>query len=200
MINLLPPNTKKQLRAARVNVILLNYCLLIGLTALLLGGVFAVGFWADSNDQQLAAQAKTQSDSAAQSYGTIRKEAETFAKDLGVAKTILTNNVNFSQLILDIAGVVPSGVILNNLSLGTSSQNAPIDVNGRAVSYDAAVSLKNSLDASPIFENVNIVSINQIDTSTLVDPTPETLRYPFVINLKAQFSKKPAEPAKKEGA
>lgn len=44
MINLLSPEMKKQMRAARTNVTLYHYCLLLLSTALLLGAVFAVGF------------------------------------------------------------------------------------------------------------------------------------------------------------
>ncbi len=198
MINLLPPDTKKQFRAARMNVVLRNYCFLIIFTALLLGAVFALGFWADATDAQLASASKNENTSSAEAYAATRKQAEDFAKDLGIAKTILASNVSFSQLILDISSVVPSGVILNNLSLGTSSQNTPIDIIGRAVSADAAIALKNSLDASPIFENVNIVNINQTDLSTVADPDPLLARYPFVVSLKAQFTKKAPSPVKTE--
>lgn len=198
MINLLPPDTKKQIKAARINVILVNYCSLIFITAVLLGAVLTLGFLADLNDEQLARQAKDASTEAASAYSATRKQAEDFAKDLGIAKTILASDVSFSQLILDISSVVPSGVILNNLSLGTSSQNVPIDISGRAVSADAAIALKNSLDASPIFENVSIVNINQTDIATINSPDPLFVRYPFVVSLKAQFTKKTTTPAKTE--
>jgi Tfp pilus assembly protein PilN len=198
MINLLPPETKKQIRAARMNVILVNYCVLIIFTAVVLATVFVLGFWANASDEQLANDAKATSNSSAAAYSDTRKQADSFAKDLATAKTILASDVSFSQLILDISSVVPSGVILNNLSLGTSSQNTPIDISGRAVSADAAIALKNSLDASPIFENVNIVNVSQTDLSTVADVDPLFLRYPFTVNLKAQFTKKPSSTAKTE--
>jgi hypothetical protein len=190
VINLLPPETKKQVRAARMNVVLVNYCMLICLTALCLAGVFGVGFWADMNDHSVAQAAKDESTNAASEYSATRSAAESFAKNLDTAKTILASNVSFSQLILDIAKVVPSGVILNNLSLGTSAANAPIDINGRAISSSAAVSLKNSLEASPIFENVSITNINRIDLSVVTDPDPLVVKYQYIVSLKAQFSKK----------
>jgi hypothetical protein len=197
MINLLPPETKKQIRAARVNVILINYCLLATFTALLLGAVFAVGFWADMNSRQLAEQAKKESDEATASYADTRKQAEEFARDLNIAKNILSSEVSFGKLILDIAGYVPRGVILSNLSLGTTTTKGPIDITGRADSYDGAVALKNSLENSPVFEKVNIFSIQQTDTAELLEPDPILTRYPFVINLKAEYTK--AAPTPKQG-
>lgn len=192
MINLLPPEMKRQMRAARMNVVLVNYCLLVVATAVLLGMVFVVGFWADMNDRNLAESARIENDATAKTYGDTRAQADAFAKDLSVAKTILANNVSFSQLILDIAHVVPKGVILNTLSLGgtTATSNSPIDISGRAANTDAAKRLKNSLEESPIFENVSIFNMIRADFDTITDPTPTIVKYPWVISLKAQFSKK----------
>lgn len=198
MINLLPPETKRQIRAARTNVVLYNYCLLILATTLLLGGVFAVGFLADMDERQVADKARLDSQAAAATQAKTRTAAESFAKDLATAKTILGSNVSFSQLILDIAAVVPPGVILNNLTLGGASKpDAPIDISGRATSYNGAINLKNSLEASPIFEKVNIVSVSQADASTSTQASPIVQRYPFVITLKAQFTKNATQGASK---
>jgi Tfp pilus assembly protein PilN len=192
MINLLPPETKRQIRAARMNVTLYRYCMLLVATALFLGFVFAVGFWANMNEKQLADNAKQESQSAATEYAKTKAAAEEFAKNLATAKTILGSDTSFSDLILNIAAVVPAGVILNNLTLGSTLPNAkadaPIDISGRAMSYERAVNLKNSLENSPIFENVNIANISQGDTSATSSALAQ--KYPFTVSLKAQFTKK----------
>lgn len=185
MINLLPPETKRQIRAARMNVVLYRYCLLILATAALLGGVFAVGFIADLNDRKMAETYKAESEASAAPYAKTKAQAETFAKDLATAKTILASNVSFSKLVLDIAAVVPSGVILNNLSLGTTAKaDTPLDISARASSYDGAVALKNSLEASPIFEQVNIINVSQADLSGQVSDIIR--KYPFAVSIKAK--------------
>lgn len=196
MVNLLPPETKRQIRAARMNVILYRYCVLIVLTATLLGGVFGLGFWATMNDRQTADSAKADTQTAAAPYAKTKTAAENFARDLATAKTILGSNVSFSKLVLDIAAVVPQGVILNNLSLGTNAKpDTPIDLSGRTTTYAAAVNLKNSLEASPIFEQVSITNISQSDvtgqTSDLVR------RYPFAVGVRA---KRTVQPATTQGA
>ncbi|HKX72510.1 MAG TPA: PilN domain-containing protein [Candidatus Saccharimonadales bacterium] len=185
MINLLAPEMKRQIRAARTNVVLYRYCMLILFTAILLGGVFTVGFLADMNDRKFAENLKLESEASAQPYAKTKAAAESFAKDLTAARTILSSNSSFSKLILDIAAAVPGGVILNNLTLSTTGKaDAPIDISGRAQSYDAAVALKNSLDASPVFEKVNIVNVSQAEI------TPQTTdiikKYPFAVSIKAQ--------------
>jgi Tfp pilus assembly protein PilN len=185
MVNLLPPETKRQIRAARTNVILYRYCLLILVTAILLGGVFAVGFLSDMSDRHRADESKAASQAAAAPYAKTKSAAQAFAADLTAARTILGGNTSFSKLVLDIAAIVPPGVVLNNLALGTTAKaDTPIDISGRASSYAAAVSLKNSLEASPIFEKVNIVNVSQTDVS---GPNISDLakRYPFSVSLKA---------------
>lgn len=185
MINLLPPETKRQIRAARTNVVLYRYCLLILATALLLGGVFGVGLWSDINDRNLAEESKADTQTAAAPYAKTKSAAESFAKDLTTARTILGGNTSFSKLVLDIAAIVPPGVVLNNLTLGTAAKaDTPLDISGRASSYGAAVSLKNSLEASPIFEKVNIVNVTQTDVSGQ-NVSDIAKRYPFAVSLKA---------------
>lgn len=140
----------------------------------------------------MAQSAKADTDAQAQAYAKTRAAAEDFAKNLTSAKTILASNTNFTELVLDIASLVPSGVVLNNLTLGTNNaaSNAPITISGRATSYDGAINLKNSLDASPIFENVSIVSVSQSDTSIPGQTSALVQRYPFSLNLAAHFTKK----------
>lgn len=195
MINLLPPETKRQVRAARMNVTLYRYCTLVITTALLLGAVFGVGFWATMNDKQLADHVKEENLAAAQEYAQTKAAAEEFAKNLATAKTILGSDVSFTDLIFAIAAVVPQGVVLNNLTLGststttTANANGPIDISGRAVSYEQAVNLKNRLENSPIFENVNIANISKSDSTASASAL--TQKYPFAVSLKVQFTKKP---------
>lgn len=183
MINLLPADAKKQLRAARNNAVLRRYYVLVLLSACLLGAIFALGFKV-TLDQEASYQAiKQQSEAESAKYSEVRKSAEDFNKNLEAAKTILASDVRFSQLITDIAGVIPSGVILSNLSLNSqSSANAPLTINGRAKTYDDAVKLKNSLEESPIFENVSLLSASAGSGSA-------DSEYPVGVSISARFSK-----------
>jgi Tfp pilus assembly protein PilN len=184
MINLLPKDGKKQLRAARSNAILRRYYMLIIISAVLLGAVFAVGFKVTFDQEVQYQNAKKQSEAEGTKYQQVRKAAEDFIKDLAVAKTILASDVRFSELITDIAGVIPTGVILSNLSLNTQETNAPLTINARAKTYDDAVKLKNSLEESPIFENVSLVN-----AGVAVGGDGQSA-YPVTVSLSAKFSKK----------
>ena len=196
MINLLPSETKHEVRAARMNVILRNYCFMLLGAATLLGAAFAAGLWVTTNDKASAEADNSKSQAVANEYQATRTAAEAFAKQLTLAKSILASEVSLTQTVTDIAAIIPRGVVLNTLTLGgTSTANTPIDISGRATSNAAIIDLRNSLENSSIFESVSISNITITDSATLSQADPLAQRYPYSITLKAQFSKKATAPA-----
>ncbi len=187
MINLLAPEMKRQIRAARINVTLRNYCIMLGFTALLLIEIFGIGTWLTMQERTAAEAKKAQSQQLVAQYSETKKTAEDFASDLKQAKTILGSQLSFYDLITKITAVVPGGVILNNLAIGTSSLTAPINISAKARNYDDAVRLKNNLADSPIFENVNLVNASSTPLDAVRDPIGA--RYPITITISATFSK-----------
>lgn len=184
MINLLPGETRRQLRAARTNTTIRRYYVLLLVAATLLVAIFAVGFKVTLDQAAAAMAIKAKSDQQATQYQATRKAAEEFTKDLASAKTILASDVRFSEVITDIAAVIPAGTILSNLSLNTQESKAPLNISARAKTYEGAVSLKNSLEQSPIFENVSLVNVGASS-----DPAPDAATYPISITLSVKFSK-----------
>lgn len=184
MINLLNPKTKSQIRAARLNSVLIKYCFFLGGTAILVIIIFAVGFLITYSARLDAEQRKLSSEQAAAIYSNTKSEAEDFASDLSQAKTILSSNLSFYSMLTKISAVVPPGVILSNLSLGSSSLDAPITISARGSSYESILSLKNSLIESSIFSSVNLSSVKDGETSDDLSD-----RYPIDAILSATFSK-----------
>lgn len=182
MINLLSPQDKKQLAAARANTVVRNYFGLLILTVVLLAGVLGYGFKATLDAQSQAQAAKALAEQQAMQYESTRTQAVDFTKDLTVAKTILGTGTSFSQLLINIAEYVPPGVILSNLSLSATQQNAPITMSARAKTDNDAIKLKNSLEQSAVFEKVNIISITSSEGET-------ASAYPVAVSLSATFTK-----------
>lgn len=187
MINLLLPEDKKQLRAARGNTVLRRYFELFGLATLMTAGIFGFGLMTTYNQKAQADTDKIASEQNALIYQDTRKAAAAFTKDLSIAKTILASDIRFSVLVTNIAGIVPQEVILSNLALGSNNLATPLTLSGKAGSYDKVVQFKNDMEASSIFENVKILDATTADTSgEEVDPI--TARYPVTFNISAQFS------------
>lgn len=193
MINLLPSDTKKQIHAARQNKVLLSYVILFTAVLLLTLGIFAADFYITINDKNAALALQAEESAKAKAYDKTRTQAEAFAKDLKAAKSILTNEVSYSKLLIDIANVVPKRTIISSLNLAANSFGTPVTLTARAITYKDALKLKDSLEDSKLFEKVSLTSTST-DTPASEEEgenSENTLasRYPINITLNATLSK-----------
>ena len=192
MINLLPPQTKKELRSARLNVILLRYCIFLVICVVFLVGIFGVGFYITDIDAQAAQKKRAESQRKINQYSKVKAEAEAFSGNLANAKTILSSEVVFSKLITDIAGVLPSGAILGSLNLTSNTLGAPISLQAKVTTNAKAIELKDKLEASTLFEKVSIVSIQVSEVSDSGNSLDRS--HPVGVTLNAVLSKPTTTP------
>lgn len=160
MINLLPPDCKTQLSAARANRLLLRYNLmLLGAVAFLMVCIAIVYVYLMST--KAAAEATIASNIArAGDYKAVEAEANTFKQNLLNAKQILENDVTYTKVVLEIAGVLPAGVVLDTLSLDSQTFGTPTTLAANVRDYSTVLRLKDSLQNSTIFSNVSIQTIS----------------------------------------
>lgn len=161
MINLLPDTQKRELAAARNNSTLLAYdiWLLAAIVFVLLAfiGVYAMfGIGQKTAEDNIAAnQAKVAN------YSSVRKQGEEFSQNLSIAKKIFASQINYSELLVKIAGSLPQGSSLQSLTLDSTTlggKSTQFLVN--VTSPDKAIEVKNSLAANTaIFSNVYVQSI-----------------------------------------
>lgn len=82
MINLLPQQEKKQIRAARTNVVLLRYSMLsFGAVIFLLGAVLVANFYLDTSEA-LAEEAIQDNVAKEGQYAQVKSQAESFRSEL----------------------------------------------------------------------------------------------------------------------
>lgn len=194
MINLLPSDAKRDIRAARTNVLLLRYNLLTlagvaGLLIICLGAFFILQ--ANRSD----AESKTSANSVkADSYKETRKAADEYKQNLATAKTILNSSVNYTSTIFAITKLLPDGVTMDSLNLTASDFGKQLVLSFHArsynkttkkfdvipVSYDKVSELKENFQNSKVFSNVFFQSV------TTDDPTKP---YPIAVSLSAQLNK-----------
>ncbi|HYG83386.1 MAG TPA: hypothetical protein VD907_00730 [Verrucomicrobiae bacterium] len=165
MINLLSPEEKRQLRAARTNVLLLRYNILVAITILAVGGVFGVGFFITFQEREQALQEQRDNQARTADFSQVRREAEEFTKNLATAKSILSQEIVYSELLVAVAKTLPRGTVLTDISLTPANFNTPSTLAARTKNYDGALQLKGTLEASPLFSNVSITNIIQDSTN-----------------------------------
>lgn len=134
MINLLPSETKKQIRAARINNIVIKCLSVIVVAMIILGGACsAVYYLISKQDSENNTQTNISSQSEIDSqYDTALTKATNIDNDLQKTKNILGSQIKFSKIILAIAANLPSGVTLDSVSMQYDNINS-----GTAIQIDA---------------------------------------------------------------
>jgi len=185
MINLLPPTEKKELKAARTNVLLLRYnFFLVGAVAFL-GLATAVTYFYLSTTKANAEQVINENAAKVSAYATTATQAEQFRKNLTTAKQILDHEVTYSKVIIGIAQTLPKGVVFTNLNLDSQTFGTETTFAAKAKSYDNALALKEAFEKSPMFTNVHFQSITSGDSGDT--------GYPITINLNVTIKKDAAK-------
>jgi len=161
MINLLPPDDKAEIRAGRLNIILLNYIVMTLLAMALLAVLFAFSFFTLISARHDAQRRVNENSAEIAKYKTVEDKANEYRTSLITAKQILDNSTNYSNLVLKIARTVPKGVVLTNLSLDKKTLGTPMMLNFNAESKDLAFAFKNSLQKDKTtFSNVYIQQLD----------------------------------------
>lgn len=160
MINLLPPEVKSQTNAARVNRLLIRYnFFLIGSIVFILAAILLVYVYLAST-KTIAEQTVADNIAKAGNFGSVEAEANAFKQDLSNAKQILDSDAKYTQVILEIAGVLPPGVVLDTLGLDSQTFGTPTTLAANVKDYSTVLRLKDSLQNSTIFSNVSIQTIS----------------------------------------
>lgn len=164
MINLLPDNTKQQLKAARVNVILLRYTFIIALAfafivLVFIGSHFLLSLSKSSSEELIASN-----DTKAQAFSQTQAEIAALSGNLSVAKSVLDQQVDTAKLLRALGQVMPAGTVLESIALNETAYNgAPLNLKVYAASTDATVGLRDQFQSNPVFTNVNLASISESD-------------------------------------
>jgi hypothetical protein len=185
MINMLPPDTKKELRAARTNVALLQYLLILVLAAVFLGSA-SYGVHVYFNDTKTKAEdlITLQSTDHVDQSQPIEVEAQALRNSLANARIVLNNEIRYSDILLAIAAQLPEGVIIKEITLNKQILSQPLSLNIFAVSTDAALKIESSFAEKPdVFSGFSLQSLS---SSTSSDPKyPVSASIIFTINRAA---------------
>lgn len=156
MINLLPPDTKKQIRAARTNVMLTRMTIVFTISLALLVTGFGGALYITNQARQAAIDG-TPKDSA--STAATKQKAQDFANNLKAAKTILDSQISYTTTLIELTNAIPPHTVLTSVSLSSQSFGAQVTLSALARSSDDAINLKSSLVKSGLMTNVAFQSL-----------------------------------------
>lgn len=184
MINLLPDERKRDIRIARSNVVLLRYDFILISVLVAICGVYALLYFGLTMNQSEATINKGENKKLASAYSKAKVESEEYSRNLAVARTILDNTVSYTSLISAITEAIPSGVVLDTLSLRAESIGQPTVFSARAKSYGKAIELKEQFQNSKVFSNVFLQSVQEGGAGGGLSSS-----YPYTVTISATINK-----------
>ncbi len=156
MINLLPDETKKQLKAAHSNVVISRYLLFASIGTGFLILACAVSFIFIENSHPSLSSDNGKSNEILVS--SAQNQLNTLNLNISTAKNILDQQINYSDVISGIAAALPAGMILDSLSISNNSSGAPVTLLISARSADNIEQLKSNFSTSrnPLFLSFSV--------------------------------------------
>ena len=185
MVNLMPPAHKEATLYARRNTALLRWVTGAGIAVLLLVLVAGAGLFylkQDSKSYQKSIE-DTKAALAAQNEAETLKRVQEISENLTLVVDVLSDEILFSKLLQSIGEVMPSGTILQDLSL-TSDLKGGIDLRIGSVTYESGTQAHVNLrdPDNGIFEKADLISLS-CTANQAADP-----RYPCQAQIRALFN------------
>lgn len=184
MINLLPPDIKSGYRYARRNVVLRRWvitCLvaLVGLGIIITYGLLSLQH---STDQYKRQNESTQKLLNKENYAGTQTQVKDISNSFKLVVKVLGQEVLFSQLLRQIAEVIPYNANLTGLNINQTK--GAIDISAVATDYNTATQVQINLGdpANKIFSKADLVSVT-CNSGNAVDP-----HYPCTVNVRALFT------------
>ncbi len=184
MINLLPDEAKKQIRAGRMNIVLIKYLLTVGVGIVFLLAISIGAYFILQGTKNNAEILLSDNTSRAGAYNSVQAQATSLRTSLANVKTILDHEVVYTKIITSIARAVPPGVVLENVALSPTTFGQPITLQAHAKTTADAIALKQQFQSSPMFSNVTFQSLSSA-ASTQADGYPISATLSLTINKGA---------------
>lgn len=167
MINLLPPNDKRQIRAGKANVLLLRYSIASLLLAVPLFGLVTGVYVLMDNSRKNAESVIEESSTKINQYQKTKLQHTEFQRNLKIAKEVLNKEIRYSRVVVAIAKALPNSICLDRLELDSSLFGSPIQIAASGSNYNDAIAFKTQLqNEEKIFEDVHLVRASMEDPSS----------------------------------
>lgn len=184
MINLLSPDIKNDYIYGRRNVVLRRWVVLFMVA---LFGLGAIGTYGTLSLQQSTLKyergiASTEKAFQQQQFAETQKQIQDISGSFRLAVKVLGQEVLFSQLLKQMAAIIPANANLSSINISQSSTG--MDITASATDYATATQVQVNLadPANKIFSKADIVSIT-CNKANATNPN-----FPCTVNIRAQFS------------
>ena len=200
MINLLPPQKLANIRIARANTTLRRYIELLLLALFVIAAsILAAYYLLRIQQANVQTVADTNKATIAQ-LEPVQKQAEQLSETINTIASISSRDVTFSNMLVNIGGLMPDGTVLTGLQVSVEDFSSPLVITAEVDNEAKGAVLLNNIKSSDIFKDAEIQSITKIDTTdqtsststSTTTPTPSTdttpvSPYTYTVVINAHF-------------
>lgn len=196
MINLLPPARLTNLRIARNNTVLRRYVELTIVGIAILAAAVIGAHYLLRVQQENTQKTADINQAKIESLESVQKQAEQLSLTINTIAGLMSQNVKFSDTLVEIGGRMPEGSVLTGLQFSIEDFKSPLVISAKVDSESKAAVLRNNLASSKLFSKAeiqNIVVIKDEDNNQTSDPTnaeaaqAEPSPYKYTTTINAYF-------------
>lgn len=181
MINLLATDRKDEIKAARVNVILMRYMSILILAFGFIAGALFVSYTVLNSTMTNAENIISTNDIKTDVYSETKEKVDGLSAKLNQTKATLNQEVRYSQVLVKLGQLMPPGTVLGDVKLNTASFNGQaVEIKAYAKSTNETGQLQSAFQSSPLFSQP--VTITGTETNQEVDGYPVTISMSVVLN------------------
>lgn len=178
MINLLPKDSQQELKAAHANSILIKALIWVGAATGFLLLISAVTYLLLTNEQSNQKKIAESNASLLAPFNTALADLNKVNSDASIIKGMLSQQMSYSDVILELSALLPKNVILESLSLKSHGSEANI-LKVRAKTVSDISTMKAAFDKSKLFSNyTEMITNEKADNS----PYPVSIDVSLTIN------------------
>jgi Tfp pilus assembly protein PilN len=163
MINLMPPSVREQIRYARYNRIALRYLQLVVLIIVAVAAIFVAAIIYLGHLNAIVERDLESKKQTIAGYASDKAKATDAASRLATIKSIAASQTRFSQLLYDLAAVLPKGVSISGIAL-TGDSSKPVVVSVSGSTYDSILGFRDAIVTSPRIAGADLQSITSTAT------------------------------------
>jgi hypothetical protein len=160
MINLLPQENQKEIRAAYVNTLLIRYLILLVCALIFLVGAIGFSYFYLGQAGARADETKIANEQKAAGFTDTQGVATTLRSQLSAARSLFDGEIRYSKALINFSLLFPEGTSINGITFNESSfgqsTTLPVQVRGEA----EARALQASFESSPFVSGVSMGSVS----------------------------------------
>lgn len=180
MINLLPKENRQQLRAAHANDILIKALIWLGTATAFLILISAATYLLLINERSSQKKITESNTSLSTTFNSAVSDLSKINSNAIEVKSILSQQISYSDAIIQISAALPKNVILENLTLKSHGTSEATLLKVRSKTVNDIATMKANFEKSGLFSNYT-----EIVTNELTDSSP----YPVSIDVSLTIIK-----------